>query len=113
VPIDQFVGRNVFDFRQEIIRADHYFGQKVQLTGRYTTDSIPTQEPGALFTGSSLPGVANTTTNSPGHNPVIRATATLTPNLANEAGYGYSYVRYPVLGSRHALVQIRRYMFYV
>jgi len=91
VPIYQFVGRNVYDFRQEIIRLDHYFGQKVQLTGRYLTDSIPTQEPGGLFTGSNLPGVANTSTNAPGHNLVVRLVATLTPHLVEEAGYGYSY----------------------
>ncbi len=91
VPTYRFVGRNIYDFRQEIIRFDHYFGQKVQLTGRYLTDSIPTQEPGGLFTGSSLPGVPNTITNSPGHNLVVRATVTLTPNLVNETGYGYSY----------------------
>jgi len=91
VPIYQWVGRNIYNSTQENIRIDHYFGDKVVLTGRYLTDSIPTQEPGGLFTGSNLPGVANTDTNSPGHNALLRATWTISPRVVDEIGAGYSH----------------------
>src|SRR6185295_5382094 len=38
-----------------------------------------------------VPGVAVTSTNSPGHNYVGRFTSTLRPTLLNEAGFNYSY----------------------
>lgn len=86
-----FVGRNRFNFRQETIKIDHTFSPKLALMGRFMNDSIPTEEPGGLFTASALPGVANTKTKSPGRNLVVRATMTFSPSLLNEAGYAYSY----------------------
>jgi outer membrane receptor protein involved in Fe transport len=86
-----FVARNTFNLHQEIIKIDHTFGPRLALMGRFENDTIPTQEPGGLFTGSALPGVATTSTNSPGKQFSIRATSTITPQLVNEAGYNYSY----------------------
>jgi len=83
--------RNQAYARQELIKVDHNFGQKLVLSGRYIQDSIPTIEPGGLFTGLNLPGVATTTTNSPGKGVVIRATSSFSPTLVNEGGYAYSY----------------------
>ena len=84
--------RNQAYSRQELIKIDHNFGQKLVLSGRYIQDSIPTIEPTGLFTtGVVLPGVASTTTNSPGKGVVIRATASFTPTLINELGYAWSY----------------------
>ncbi len=87
----QTVGRNVFNHRQDAIRVDHVFNSKLSVFGRFTNDSIPTIEPGGLFTGSALPGVATTTTNSPGRTFTARATMNLSPTLINEPGYAYSY----------------------
>jgi outer membrane receptor protein involved in Fe transport len=86
-----FVARNTFNLHQEIIKVDHTFGPRLGLMGRFENDTIPTQEPGGLFTGSALPGVATTSTNSPGKQFSIRATSTITPQIVNEAGYNYSY----------------------
>jgi hypothetical protein len=83
--------RNVFNHRQELYKIDHIFSTKLAISGRYLTDKIPTIEPGGLFTGSALPGVSTTSTNSPGHSIVLRATATLSPTWLNEGGYAYSY----------------------
>ena len=83
--------RNQAYARQELIKVDHNFGQKLVLSGRYIQDSIPTIEPGGLFTGLALPGVATTSTNSPGKGAVIRATSSFSPNVVNEGGYAYSY----------------------
>jgi len=86
-----FVARNTFNLHQEILKMDHIFGPKFALMGRFENDTIPTIEPGGLFTGSALPGVATTSTNSPGRQFTIRATSTFTPSLVNEVGYNYSY----------------------
>ena len=84
--------RNQAYARQELIKVDHNFGQKLLISGRYTQDSIPTIEPTGLFTtGVVLPGVATTTTNSPGKSVVVRATSSFTPSLVNEGGYAWSY----------------------
>jgi hypothetical protein len=84
-------GQNTFNHRQEVIRIDHVFGPRFSVFGRFINDSIPTVEPGGLFTGSVLPGVATTSTNSPGRSFTARVTMTLSPTLLNEAGYAYSY----------------------
>lgn len=86
-----FVGRNIFNLHQEILKVDHIFSPKLAVMGRFENDSIPTQEPGGLFTGSALPGVATTSTNSPGKQFTVRATSTFTPQMVNEVGYNYSY----------------------
>ena len=86
-----FVARNTFNLRQEIVKVDHIFSPKLALMGRFENDSIPTVEPGGLFTGSALPGVATTSTNSPGKQFSIRATSTIRPAIVNEVGYNYSY----------------------
>ena len=48
--------RGVFDARQEIFRIDHNVSDNSHC-GRYLHDSIPTIEPGGLFTKYSRPGV--------------------------------------------------------
>jgi hypothetical protein len=89
--IANFALRNVFNARQELYRIDHVFNQKWSVFGRFINDSIPTVEPRGLFTGSVLPGVSNTSTNSPGKGFMARITGSITPTLLNEAGYAYSY----------------------
>ncbi len=86
-----FVARNIFNLRQEIVKIDHIFSPKLALMGRFENDSIPTTEPGGVFTGSALPGVATTSTNSPGRQFTIRGTSTFLSQVVNEAGYNYSY----------------------
>jgi hypothetical protein len=83
--------RNIFNGRQEVIRGDHVFSSKLSMFGRYEHDSIPTQEPGGLFTGDALPGVATTSTNSPGWQAMGHYTYTIGPNLLNDGGYGFNY----------------------
>jgi hypothetical protein len=84
-------GRNTFNHRQELMRFDHVFNEKFTLWGRLAWDTIPTVEPGGIFTGSPIPNGATTRTNSPGHNITIHALNTITPALLNEVGYSYSY----------------------
>jgi hypothetical protein len=86
-----WTGRNIFNYREENVRIDHTFTSRLSIFGRYLDDAIPTQEPGGLFTGLGVPGVANTTTNAPGRNFAFHATYIIRPNLVNDAGYAYSY----------------------
>jgi len=82
----------VFNYREELVRADHVVNSKLSLMGRLVYDHIPTKEPFGLFGPQSrVPGVANNSTNSPGHQWMGRATWQVTPNIFNEVGYAYSY----------------------
>lgn len=93
-PVNQtvtWVGRNQFNYREESVRIDHTFSSKLSIFGRYLDDSIPTQEPAGLFTGLGVPGVATTSTNSPGRNFVAHATYLIRPELVNDAGYAFSW----------------------
>ena len=83
--------RNVYNARQEFFRVDQVFGPKLNLTVRYIHDAIPTTEPGGLFTGSVLPGVSITNTNSPGYSWLARATSSFSSTLLNEGGFIFSY----------------------
>lgn len=86
-----FAERNLFDSRQEIVRLDHSFSERFSVWGKFENDSIPTTEPGGLFTGSSIPNGATTSTNSPGQAYVIHALATIRPSLINDIGFTYSH----------------------
>jgi hypothetical protein len=86
-----WVGRNLFNYREENVRVDHTFNSKLSIFGRYLDDSIPTQEPAGLFTGLGVPDAATTSTNSPGRNAAIHATWTISQNLLADMGYAYSY----------------------
>lgn len=83
--------RNVYNYRQETLKFDHAFNEKLNVTFRYMNDSIPTEEPTGLWTGMAVAGVATTKTNAPGRNYMGRMTATFTPTFLMEAGYSYSY----------------------
>ena len=87
--ISQF--RNVYNYEQELYKIDHVFSPKLAVSARFLRDQIPTTEPQGLFTGLPVPGVANTNTNSPGHQWTFKGTSSFTPTLLNEVGYNYSY----------------------
>lgn len=86
-----WVGRNIFNYREENARIDHSFSSRFNIFARYLDDSIPTQEPAGLFTGLGVPGVATTSTNAPGRNFAAHATYVLSPTLVNDAGYAFSW----------------------
>ncbi|MBZ5585190.1 MAG: carboxypeptidase-like regulatory domain-containing protein [Acidobacteriia bacterium] len=83
--------RNIYNRTQELARIDHTFSDKFTIFGRFLYDSIPTTEPGGFGTGSPVPNVATTSTNSPGRSLAIHGTYSLRPTLLNEAGFDYSY----------------------
>lgn len=84
--------KNIFNFREEIIKIDHIVNHKLSFSGKILRDSIPTQEAAAIFTqGPPIQGIGTTSTNSPGWNYTVRATITLNPTFLIEPGYAYSY----------------------
>src|SRR5215469_479154 len=83
--------RNVFNFREDLVKIDHIVSQRLALSGKILRDTIPTVEPGGLFTGLGIDHVGTTNTNSPGNNYTVHATVTFSPTLLLEVGYGYSY----------------------
>jgi len=83
--------RGIFNFREEIYKIDHRFNSKYSISGKVLRDTIPTREPGGLFTGMALDDVGSTNTNSPGRNYTFRGTLAISPTLLIEPGYAYSY----------------------
>lgn len=82
---------NISNFREENLKIDQVFGSKLTVSGKILRDTIPTTEAGGIFTGYPVNGIATTSTDSPGHQYSIHATATLSPSLIVDASYGFSY----------------------
>jgi hypothetical protein len=85
-----FPERNLYNSTQEIARIDHTFNDKLSVWGKFENDSIPTTEPGGLFTGAALPNLATTNTNSPGRAYVAHAIYSIRPNLLNDASFNFT-----------------------
>jgi hypothetical protein len=83
---------NKSDFRQEIIKIDHSFTNKLSGFYRYERDDIPTLDVNSLFSsGGSLPGVATTQTDSPGRTHTFQMTYVLSSNAILEGRYTHAY----------------------
>ncbi len=83
--------RSVYNARQEFVRIDHRFTDNLNVFVRYLKDTIPTEEPGGLFTGNPYPGLATTKTDSPGKGWVARGNWNIRPSLIADVGFSYSY----------------------
>jgi hypothetical protein len=82
----------IADFRQEIIRIDHNFSAKGSLYYRYEHDKIPTVDVNSLFSsGSSLPGVSTSSTDSPGRTHTAQFTYVAKPSLVFVGRWTYGY----------------------
>jgi Carboxypeptidase regulatory-like domain/TonB-dependent Receptor Plug Domain len=82
------------DFRDDIIRVDHYFSDKVHFYARGMNDNMPVANPEGLWAGSNYPGLVNTLVNSPGKNVVGNLTWTINPKLVNEFEFVWSQGTY-------------------
>jgi len=82
----------IAEFRQEVLKIDHSFNDKLSGYYRYQRDSIPTLDANALFSsGSGLPGVSTTSTNSPGRTHTLQMVYSPTSNLIFEGRYTFGY----------------------
>jgi hypothetical protein len=83
---------NIADFRQEVIKIDHSFTDSVSGYYRYQHDNIPTIDGNSLFSsGTGLPGVSTTSTNSPGKTHTLQMTYVISPKTIVEGRYAYGY----------------------
>lgn len=87
-----FPTEGISKFRQEIVKIDHSFNDKVSISYRFQNDSIPTTDANSLFSsGSGLPGVSTTSTDSPGRTHTAQLTWAASPNLIFEGRYTFGY----------------------
>lgn len=87
-----FPARGIFNFRQDLIRVDHRFSDKLSAYYRFENDSIPTIDPIGLFgQGGGQPFVSTTQSSSPGRTHVGRATFVQSPTTVWEFGGSYSF----------------------
>lgn len=83
---------NRADFQQEILKIDHSFNDKVSAYYRYQRDKIPTIDVNSLFSsGSQLPGVATTSTDSPGRTHTAQLNWVASSKLVLEGRFTYGY----------------------
>jgi hypothetical protein len=82
------------NFRDDIVRVDHYFSEKVHFYARGMNDIMPVNEPEGLWAGSNYPGLVNTLVDSPGKNVVGNLTWTISPKVVNEAEFVWSQGTY-------------------
>lgn len=74
------------NFRQELIRGDHHFNERVQLMVRYIQDTFDDTPVTTLWTGSAFPTV-NATIASPGKNLITKVTYAISPKTFNEFNF--------------------------
>ncbi len=87
-----FPALNSADFRQEILKIDHTFNTKWSGYYRFENDKIPTVDANSLFSsGSGLPGVSTTKTDSPGRTHTFQATYVPSPALVIVGRFTYGY----------------------
>ena len=82
------------NFRDDIVRVDHYFNDKVHFYARYMNDNMPVDNPEGLWAGSNYPTLVDTTVNSPGKNVVGNLTWAINPKVVNEAEFVWSQGEY-------------------
>jgi len=75
------------NFRQDIVRVDHYFSEKVHFYARGMQDDTPIAYPTGLWAGNNYPGMMSTSVDAPGKNVVGNLTWAISPKLVNEVEF--------------------------
>ena len=82
------------DIRDDIVRVDHYFSDKVHFYARGMNDIMPYNAPEGLWAGSNYPGLVSTTVDSPGKNVVGNLTWAISPKVVNETEFVWAQGTY-------------------
>jgi hypothetical protein len=88
------------NFRQEILRIDHYFSDKWHFYARGIEEKMPYTNVLGLWSGT-YPGLSEETVDTPGKNVVGNLTWTISPKMVNEFEFVYSqgtYQAIPITG---------------
>jgi hypothetical protein len=78
------------NFRQDLVRVDHYFNDRLHFFARGMRDEVPENLPTGLWGGANYPGVVNVGIDAPGKNVVGNLTWTISPRMVNEVEFAYS-----------------------
>jgi hypothetical protein len=81
-------------YRNDIVRIDHYFNDKLHFFARGMNDDMPVTEPLGLWAGNNYPGAANAAVDSPGKNVVGNLTYTISPRIVNELEFVFAQGTY-------------------
>ena len=100
----QFVGGGTAptDVREEIVRIDHHFGDKMWLFGHFVADSIDQTYATTMWSGDNVPSAGNTFGN-PSYSGVVHSTYMISPTLLNELAFNYNGNRINILPDSTAL----------
>jgi hypothetical protein len=90
----QFSYSQTNNFRDDIVRVDQYFSEKVHFYARGMNDIMPVNAPEGLWAGSNYPGLVNTLVDSPGKNVVGNLTWSISPKVVNETEFVWSQGTY-------------------
>lgn len=82
------------DIRDDIVRVDHYFNDKVHFYARGMNDIMPVNYPEGLWAGSNYPNLVNTLVDSPGKNVVGNLTWSISPKVVNEVEFVWAQGTY-------------------
>lgn len=90
-------GNNVPTYvREEIVRVDHTFNDKVSLFGHFIAEQISQNYGTTMWSGDNVPSVGNTFGN-PAYSAVIHASHAISPTLLNEVSFNYDGNRIHIL----------------
>jgi hypothetical protein len=78
------------NFRQDLVRIDHSFNDKLHFFARGMQDDAPSNLPTGQWGGANYPGVVNVGINAPGKNVVANLTWTISPKMVNDVEIAYS-----------------------
>jgi hypothetical protein len=87
----QFLGGNnsPTNVREEIVRADHQFNDKLSIFGHWVSEQISQGFGTTMWSGDNLPTIGNTFGN-PSYSAVVHLTQTISPSLLNEIAFNYN-----------------------
>ncbi|MGA2047038.1 MAG: carboxypeptidase regulatory-like domain-containing protein, partial [Terracidiphilus sp.] len=82
------------NYRDDIVRIDHYFNDKVHFYARGLNDIMPVTEPMGLWAGNNYQNTAAASVDSPGKNVVANLTYAISPKIVNEFEFVYAQGTY-------------------
>jgi len=84
------------DLRDDIVRIDHYFNDRVHFFARAINDTMPNNQPLGMGwgAGSNYANLVNTAVDSPGKNVVGNLTWTISPKAVNEVEFVWAQGTY-------------------
>ncbi len=84
------------DVREEIVRIDHRFNDKLSIFGHFIAEQISQTFGTTMWSGDNVPTIGNTFGN-PSYSGVVHLTHTISPRLLNEIAFNYNGNRIAII----------------